>query len=144
MQQQQDILSDFNQEQTSVYGVDKGTRFVNALIDGVVLRFIDWILLGIFSISSPTSFLDMWPSMLAGSVIAIAYYTIMEGATGQTVGKMVTRTKVIRTDLDRPVNFTDALVRSIIRTIPILDAISIFWGEIWHDQFSRTRVVKKI
>lgn len=114
--------------------VGAGIRFANYLIDVIVLVVVLITL----------NFVLVDPTGLIGYGIVFGYYTILEGATGKTLGKMVTGCKVVNEYGDQP-DFGTAALRSIIRYIPFLDALSIFFGDdgrMWHDQWSKTYVVK--
>ena len=82
-------------------------------------------------------------------IIYIAYYTILEGSKGQTVGKMVTRIKVVRED-GRPIDMSQAFKRNILRIIDGLFGYLIGAILVWRsdrkqrlgDRMARTVVVK--
>jgi uncharacterized RDD family membrane protein YckC len=85
-------------------------RFVAVLIDAVIIA----IIAGIISIPLQTR--------LSGAVsllIFLLYYILLEGAYGQTVGKMAVKIKVVREDGTK-IDYTDAVVRTVLR---IIDAI---------------------
>jgi len=73
-------------------------------------------------------------------LIMFLYYLIFEAITGQTLGKMLTKTRVIRMDGTKP-SFFRIFLRSFWRLIPI-DAISYLFGfELgMHDILSSTRL----
>ncbi|HEY6914196.1 MAG TPA: RDD family protein, partial [Paludibacter sp.] len=61
---------------------------------------------------------------------------------GRSLGKIITKTKVITVDGDKP-DFKTFLIRALCRFIP-LESFS-FLGSTdsgWHDSISRTRVVR--
>jgi uncharacterized RDD family membrane protein YckC len=62
---------------------------------------------------------------------------------GQTLGKYITKTKVVYKDGSKP-SFLNLFMRSILRLIPI-DALSYLFGseQGFHDKLSSTRLVKK-
>jgi uncharacterized RDD family membrane protein YckC len=85
-------------------------RFVAVLIDAIIIA----IIAGILAIPLQTR--------LSGAVsllIFLLYYILLEGAYGQTVGKMAVNIKVVREDGTK-IDYTDAVVRTILR---IIDAI---------------------
>ena len=68
----------------------------------------------------------------------------MEFSLGKTVGKMLTKSTVVREDGGR-ITLGQAFGRSLCRLIPF-DAFS-FLGSTavgWHDSISKTRVVKDV
>jgi uncharacterized RDD family membrane protein YckC len=139
-----DILLDVQQEIT-LEPVSPGLRFVNFLIDLVAfyaLCFIIGFAWGIVALFTHTSTeLGDAGAYLFGSCIYIGYYTISEGFFGRTIGKLATRTIVLKDNRDK-INFKDALLRSLCRFIPF-EALSGFGYRPWHDQLTKTMVVKK-
>ena len=71
------------------------------------------------------------------------YYTIFESFTGKTLGKYLTKTKVVNPEGKKPV-WTKILLRSLCRFIP-LDQISFLFDfkSGWHDTLSKTIVVEE-
>lgn len=139
----QDLLQDIEQEIVLEHaGV--GQRFANYLID-ILCIYALVIAFGIVA------------SVLSGSVIfqegsfgiyvtlystLILYYTVIEGLSkGRTVGKLITRTKVVKED-GSAISFGDAFRRSFSRIVPF-EAFSAFGGHPWHDRWTQTYVVKK-
>jgi len=71
----------------------------------------------------------------------LVYYTLCEKLLrGQTLGKLITGTKSLRTDGEE-LTFKDALLRSLCRLVPF-EVFSGF-GVPWHDSWTKTIVVKK-
>lgn len=67
------------------------------------------------------------------------YYILMEGISGQTLGKMITRTVVVNRYGEKPL-WGEILVRTLCRFIPF-DALSFIpHGIGWHDRISQTYV----
>ena len=118
--------------------VSSGIRFLNFLID-----FIIWLIItAIFTF--PLSVND-GNQMLLGYVIMFAtfigYYAIMEIKFQKTVGKFITKTKVVKINGEKPEN-GDILSRTFCRLIPF-DRISfVFMKNGIHDMLSKTKVVK--
>jgi uncharacterized RDD family membrane protein YckC len=79
----------------------------------------------------------------------MGYFALMEGSRGQTIGKMITKIKVVRED-GRPIDMNQALVRNILRIIDGLFAYLIGAILIWRsdkkqrlgDSVAKTVVVK--
>jgi len=63
--------------------------------------------------------------VLLSIVIRFAYYLIMEGTIGQSVGKKALRLKVV-SDLGGKIGFAEAFVRRVSTIIPVLDIIDAF------------------
>jgi uncharacterized RDD family membrane protein YckC len=78
-------------------------RFVAWLIDAVIVGVVVGIL-GLFSLFAGLTWWSGWPSWLpffnfnVGGVIYFLYWLLMDGAYGQSFGKMVMRLKVRRLD----------------------------------------------
>jgi uncharacterized RDD family membrane protein YckC len=118
--------------------VGSGIRFLNFIID-----FIIWLIIaGILTF--PLSANDE-NQMLLGYVIMFAtfigYYAIMEIKFQKTIGKFITKTRVVKMNGDKPAN-SDIITRTFCRLIPF-DRISfLFTKNGIHDFLSKTKVVK--
>jgi uncharacterized RDD family membrane protein YckC len=94
-------------------------------------------LLGITNRTHPDGF--RFGIYLGYLVIDILYYTILEGTTGRTLGKLCTSTHVIKTN-GRPITLRDALLRTLSRIVPF--EVFTGFGTPWHDSWTNTTVVK--
>jgi len=123
-------------------------RFISFLIDTIVLGvFIGVIgsILG-FSVVSRTA---GWGFGLLSFIIFLAYFTYLEGSKGQTIGKMVTKIKVVREDGGK-IDMNQAFTRNILRVIDGLLAYLIGAILIWRsdkkqrlgDRIAKTVVIK--
>ena len=70
------------------------TRFIALLIDSIILALLIGALgsilgFGLFSETSGSGF------GILSFIIFLAYFTYLEGSRGQTIGKMVTKIKVV-------------------------------------------------
>ena len=79
--------------------------------------------------------------MLMGIVIVTAYYTVLEGFTGRTLGKFITRTYVVTAEGLKP-GFLTILGRTLCRFIPFEALTFLFSSVGFHDRLSHTRVVR--
>ena len=118
--------------------VSSGIRFVNFLID-----FIIWLIIaGILTF--PLNAND-GNQMLIGYLILfgtfIGYYAIMEIKFQKTVGKYLTKTKVVKMNGDKPTN-GDIITRTFCRLIPFDRLSFLFVKNGIHDFLSKTKVVK--
>ncbi|WP_306293676.1 RDD family protein [Winogradskyella forsetii] len=118
--------------------VGSGIRFVNFIIDFIIWLIISAILT--FPLST-----DDGNQMLLGYVIMFAtfigYYALMEIKFQKTVGKFLTKTRVIKMNGEKPEN-SDIISRTFCRLIPF-DRISfLFVKNGIHDFLSKTKVVK--
>lgn len=123
--------------------VGSGIRFVNFLID-----FIVWLVLA-FGISFLIGLLvqptDQGMISLIGYILIfgtfIAYYAIMEIRFQKTIGKFVTKTKVVKMNGEKPTD-GDIITRTFCRLIPFDRLSFLFVKNGIHDFLSKTKVVK--
>jgi len=128
----------------------QGQRFANYVIDFictmifvVVFSFILGIVLALVAPSSLYIFeqenklLEYAIGFVAGTI----YYATLEGISGQSIGKVLTRTKVVTETGEKP-DFGTILLRTVCRYIPF-EAFSFLGSDAigWHDSISKTRVV---
>ena len=152
---QQDLLADEANPNFQYEHGTQGQRFLNFLIDNIVMRFsITYItgygigfILGYLFPEFIRSALDnnTVTIILISYVVAIfnylIYYTLLEKLLkGKTIGKFITGTRAIRTDGEE-LTFKDALLRSLCRLVPF--EIFSGFGLLWHDSWTNTMVVKK-
>ena len=118
-------------------------RFVAILIDTIIIA----IIAGILSIP--------FQGQLSGAVsllIFLLYFIVLEGAYGQTVGKMAVKIKVVKEDGSK-IDYADAVVRNVLRLIDLipyfipylLGAILIWTSDMKQrlgDRVAHTSVVK--
>lgn len=126
-----------------------GIRFLNNLIDTVILFIIHFILSFISSVIYNITFIYffyfynyggfLWNAFI-GIIVAFIYFFLWEYfSNGRTIGKYITGTKVISTDGEKPTG-KQILFRSIYRIIPF-EAFSFFGENGWHDGLTDTRVI---
>ena len=134
--------SQFNEEYTKVTDDQLATgtkRFLNSLIDGIVIQIINY---AYFYVTGPlSSRYDIYDdnpaiSLARGGavyIILILYYVVLESVYGKTIGKMATGTKVVDLYGNKP-DAKKALLRTICRFIPF-DAFSFLGSPSkgWHD-----------
>ena len=122
------------------------TRFINFLIDMLAISIIAIIVIIILKNYLP-SFREysVQNNRLITFILYFLYYFIFELLASTTIGKLITKTKIVDIkSLDRPAAIK-ILVRTICRFIP-LEGLSIFLNDkklIWHDQISGTTIIKK-
>lgn len=118
--------------------VGSGIRFLNFLIDFIIWLVIAGILTYPLNANDGT---EMFLGYLIMLTTFIAYYGIMEIKFQKTVGKFVTKTKVVKMNGEKPKN-TDIISRTFCRLIPF-DRISfLFTKNGIHDFLSKTKVIK--
>ena len=133
-----------------------GQRFVNWLVDNLLMRFglsmvtgyIAGYLLGllfpdyVMRLLYEQNTIDL---LLIGYAIAfinyLAYYTFCEKVfKGYTLGKAISGTRAIRYD-GQELTFKDAFFRSLSRLVPF-EVFSGFSERPWHDSWTKTTVVQ--
>jgi uncharacterized RDD family membrane protein YckC len=151
----QDIKSGSTQEDLELAG--PGARFVGAFIDGLVFVipvFAIAIPLGMMAAQSGARTGEMplgatLAIMIIPSVGAVAYEALMLTARGQTLGKMVAKTKVVRPDgsnISAGQAWGRAVSRILMgatRILGLIDALMVFSKErtTLHDRIAKTRVI---
>jgi uncharacterized RDD family membrane protein YckC len=91
-------------------------RFVSLLIDSIILSIIIGAVGGVLGIGIVGKGMIPWWLGLIYFIIYIGYYTYLEGSQGQTIGKMITKIKVVRED-GKPIDMNQAFTRNILRII---------------------------
>ena len=104
MQYQQGVSA-----QAEMQYVGVGPRFLAILIDSIIIGVIGGILGAIFRDS---------PGLSGGvtGLLALAYFIVLEGTQGATLGKMALGLRVVKTD-GSPITWTDSLIRNLLRII---------------------------
>jgi hypothetical protein len=120
--------------------VSLGKRSLNCLIDVFFIRYVfGYQLIYPLIIDKSNSQTDLNGELiLVGIVIFVVYYLFMEALFSTTLGKLVTRTRVVMVSGEKPM-FSDIAIRTACRLIP-LDPLSFFGGNGWHDNFSKTKL----
>ncbi|MEO1051474.1 MAG: RDD family protein [Bacteroidota bacterium] len=125
-----------------------GKRLVNHIIDSVVtviLIFLYTLLLGLLgstSSSQETATIVGVLFVFGSPLLTFFYYVVMEASFGKTVGKFLTRTRVVTHDGRKP-STLNIIGRTLCRWIPF-EALSFLnsEGKGWHDSISRTNVIE--
>jgi uncharacterized RDD family membrane protein YckC len=138
--EQTNLLHEFS-EPTYV-PASTGQRLANYLIDLIVFYAIIFIFALVFGYSGMGSEnIGTGTYYLSIFAIFFGYYTLLEGSKGRTLGKMITKTKVI-TETGEPMTYGKAFLRSLCRLVPF-EFISVFMDtQMWHDKWTKTVVVK--
>jgi len=139
--------TDFTTQELNLVRASQGKRLGNFFIDRFALKLVS----SIFSFSG-TSFLfggDLYSnSYLFGLigfyfVINFLYYFLFENNyKGKTLGKILTKTRVVNLDGSKPTSETIA-IRTICRWVPF-EALSFLGNNRpmgWHDAWSKTMVI---
>ncbi len=126
----------------------KGHRIFNAIID-MVSFFIIWILLTLilYVVGFDQTYTDETGEELPIIAVYIliptfwGYYLFAEYKFQKTIGKLLTKTKVVSLKGDKP-SFTQIILRTLCRSIPFEYFSYLTTVEGIHDRLSKTRVVK--
>ena len=123
--------------------VGSGIRFLNFIIDffvWLILATIIGFIIGLFVQTTDQGIIQIFGYILILGTF-IGYYAIMEIKFQKTIGKFITKTKVVKMNGERPEN-SDIISRTFCRLIPF-DRISfLFVKNGIHDFLSKTKVVK--
>lgn len=152
---QEDLITDDIHPYFQYSQATQGQRFLNFVVDNILMRLTisygtSFVVGKILMMLSPELLLSLVNNGKAGLYIFayfvvivnyLVYYTLFEKLfRGQTIGKLLTKTRAIRTDGEE-LTFKDALLRSVCRLIPF--EIFSGFGVPWHDSLSNTMVVSK-
>jgi uncharacterized RDD family membrane protein YckC len=125
---------------------DGSNRFINFIVDIIVFYLVYFLLKLAFGLSTSdnTDFLETVIDMAFLWLCYFLYYFILETITGKTFGKIVTRTKVVDVNGQKPGSSVIAL-RTVSRLFPF-EPFSFLLNPPhgWHDTWSRTWVVKEL
>lgn len=117
--------------------LSKTVRLTNFVIDTIVYLVFMYFLLLLFR-----NIIDKENVKWISMVCYLLYYFIFEYFMGQTIGKMITRSKVVSNTGKQNNYFIRILVRTLMRFIP-LDILSyLFTTNGFHDRISKTITVK--
>lgn len=124
--------------------VSAGTRLGNFILDSLITLPISmYLFFNFMEMNWETGEMtgNRWTAQLVTSFFSTGYYFFMEAGFGQSLGKMITRTKVVNEHGEQP-ELSAIAIRSICRLIP-LEFISFFGPKTigWHDSLSKTYVV---
>lgn len=117
--------------------MDTKTRLLNFIIDSFFY---------LFTITAIVFFTqELIPKDNARIIFIIgyfAYFFVFELAFGKTVGKMITKTRVVSEHGKAKPTVVQILTRTLIRVIPIYFLSHLFIGKGLHDYFSKTILIK--
>lgn len=134
------IDQEFVDEDIYVDEAENGTRFLNFLIDRVIIWLLNYALLLLFVI-----FVGIISNLLYYLIFLLVfflYYTLMEYSTkGKTIGKYITGTKAVY-ETGKDLTFQQAFLRTLCRLIPLNGISFLVTDRGWHDRISKTYVIK--
>jgi len=120
------------------------TRFINLVIDTICIYILEVTLMyfyGYFSVIANLngSIFLIFIILVIGYV---SYYVFMETKYQKTIGKFITKTKVVTKDGLKP-SLNEIIIRTLLRLIPI-DYISFLLSPNgFHDRLSDTTLIKE-
>jgi uncharacterized RDD family membrane protein YckC len=120
----------------------QGKRFTNLIIDAVAFYGFSFCVGMVIAFSGFGRSLvrDELALNLFSIALYVFYYFVSEAAFGRTLGKVVTRTKVVDEKGNKP-SANQLLGRTLCRVIPF-EAFSFLGSDVgWHDRFSGTYVI---
>jgi uncharacterized RDD family membrane protein YckC len=122
----------------------QGKRFLNILMDMLGYYIFSFSIGFIFGILGLGDLITSTDDTVLGAVFLILYYLIFEGIWGKTPAKLLTKTKVITNEGNKP-SFGTIVIRTLCRYIPF-DALSFLSSNPvgWHDSLSNTLVVDEV
>ena len=99
-----------------------GRRVLATIADGIVLGVLFLVMSALFGTTSSSSATDVGASLdgfsaLIFFVLVFAYYVILEGYLGQTLGKMLFGIKVVREDTGGVPGIGAAAIRTVLRIV---------------------------
>ena len=111
------------------------------LLDEIIIGIAGTVLAGLSGDNGVAGLLNV--------VLGIAYFSIFEGTTGQTVGGMAAHVRVVDADAGTIIGIPRAIVRNIVRIFSgFVFGLGYFWmlwdrrKQTWHDKAANTVVVR--
>ena len=98
-----------------------GRRVLATIVDGIVLSVVFWLFSALFGTTSAeggevSASVSGFASLVM-FVLAFAYYIVLEGYLGQTLGKMLLGIKVVREDSGEVPGLGGAAIRTVLRIV---------------------------
>ncbi len=123
------------------YVASNSKRFGNLIVDTIMYYLLIIILTLLFYAMGVDVEANVGLNWLVTLSSSFLYYFILESMNGKTIGKYLTKTRVVYQDGSTPTNGTIAK-RALCRFIPF-DALSFLssYPIGWHDKFSDTLVI---
>jgi len=134
-------LANLNTE-TILEPASKGKRFIHLILDTIAIYIVYFVfalafgVMGLGHLFESTAFL-----YLTYFILYFLYYFTMESQLAKTIGKMITKTKVVTPDGFKPTAKTIA-GRTLCRIIPF-EAFTFLGTRGLHDTLSHTLVVNE-
>ena len=113
-------------------------RLINLLIDTASIFII--IVIISFFIQPIGKEMNHFLSLIISIGTYIIYYLVLEIQFNKTIGKFLTKTKVVTVNEQKP-NKSDIITRTFCRLIPLGKISFLFTKNGFHDNFSDTKVI---
>ncbi len=118
----------------------QGERLANYFIDSFAIWLIAIGLIFFLSASGLNAGLSELEFYLVYFLVTVLYYTLFETYAGKTLGKFITKTRIVDENGFQP-SMNTVLIRTLCRFIPF-EAFSFLVSPIgWHDRISKTYVI---
>ncbi|TRX65967.1 RDD family protein [Carboxylicivirga sp. M1479] len=119
-------------------------RFVHLLVDTISYLVLYFIIAGTINlVLTGTDQLTLgFISFVLLIALYFAYYIVLEVKFGKTIGKMLTKTIVVKPNGESPTS-TDIFIRTLCRLIPFDQFSYIFTKNGFHDYLSKTTVIRR-
>jgi len=124
--------------------VTSWTRLIHFIID-LIGFFITALILSLIVdlfVSSPSEVLLELIGMILYLISFFIYFVFMEFKFQKTIGKFLTKTKVVMQDGSKPL-LSDIFIRTLCRLIPLDQFSYLFTRNGFHDRLSNTTVIKE-
>jgi uncharacterized RDD family membrane protein YckC len=139
-------VADVEESPAEFEDASRGQRFANMIIDTIgyyVLAFVFGALIGVVGgLDAANRLAETGVSLVFAFAVMLIYYAPSEHLSGRTLGKLITGTRTVTVDGEKP-SVMQILGRTFARMIP-LEPFS-FLGKKpsgWHDSLSKTRVIR--
>lgn len=113
------------------------------VLDEIIIAVVGSVLAGVSGDNGAIGWLNV--------VLGIAYFSIFEGTTGQTIGGMAARVRVVDADSGAIIGISRAIVRNIARILSgLVFGLGYLWmlwdprKQTWHDKIAKTVVVRTV
>lgn len=103
-------------DSSAMRGAGVAIRFVALLIDGLIFMPVSFMLACFYGSASSLGFELSGPGFFVGMLLGFAYFALMEGKYGATLGKMAVGLRVVKKD-GSPCDYSAAIVRTVFRLI---------------------------
>ena len=140
----ENILDDGNLDfEPQLVRASKGKRLVNYLIDSIVYSVLlvgFFLLTGLLEEDSILTQVPLLDNIVTSIMLAFLYALTESNLKGKTIGKHLTRTRVVNFEGRQPDNDT-IMLRSLARVVPFEPLSYLGESDGWHDRWTNTMVI---